>query len=263
MINESDLITLKNIKVVLIQTSHPGNIGSTARAMKTMGLRNLCLVNPKSFPDDVANAMASNAADLLESAKVVDSLQEAIADCHVVIGSSARHERSLSWDVFAPRRCGEVVADLLTKEGTKSKVALVFGRERTGLTNEELALCHHLVHIPTNPEYSSLNVASAVQILAYECRVGVLSDLDSGLEPKNKVAEQTDEEEIVTSNDMQGYYDQLEMLMIESEFLNPNEPRFLMSRIRRLYGRIQISRSELNILRGILSSFQKIMTKDR
>lgn len=263
MISKSGYTKLKNIRVVLIQTSHPGNIGSAARAMKTMGLSDLCLVSPKSFPDDVANTMASNAEDLLESAIVVDSLQDAIGDCHLVIGSSARHERSLSWDVFDPRRCGEVVADVILQKGRQGKVALVFGRERTGLTNEELALCHHLVHIPTNPDYSSLNVASAVQILAYECRVGLLSNIALNKKQLDETVNHSKDEEIVTSNDMQGYYDQLEKLMIESQFLDPNEPRFLMTRLRRLYGRISISRSELNILRGMLSSFKKTISKNK
>lgn len=244
----------KNIKVVLVHTSHPGNIGSTARAMKTMGLSDLCLVSPKHFPDEQANTMASSAEDVLENTTVVDSLSDAIADCQLVIGSSARCERSLSWDVFDPRRCGEIVAEEVTKN---KKVALVFGRERTGLTNEELSLCHHLVHIPTNPDYSSLNVASAVQILSYECRVSLL-DGKSANESDIKVEQG---EEIVTSKDMQGYYDHLEQLMIESEFLDPKEPRLLMSRLRRLYGRLQISRSEMNILRGILVAFSKRINK--
>jgi len=243
---------LNNIKVVLVHTSHPGNIGSAARAMKTMGFSDLCLVSPKSFPDEQANTMASSAEDLLDNATVVDTLQDAIADCQLVIGTSARSERSLSWNVFEPRRCGEVVNDELIKNN-EAKVALVFGRERTGLTNEELSFCHHLVHIPTNPDYSSLNVASAVQILAYECRVSLLAEKNT----KEADSKEEQGEEIVNSKDMQGYYDHLEKLMIEAEFLDPEEPRLLMSRLRRLYGRLQISRSEMNILRGMLVAFSK------
>jgi len=261
MINALDDTGLDNIKVVLIETSHPGNIGSAARAMKTMGLNNLCLVNPKSFPDKQANAMASNAGDLLDAATVVGSLQAAIADCHLVIGSSARHQRSLSWDVFDSRHCGEIVAETLDSSHA-TKVALVFGRERTGLSNEELARCHHLVHIPTNPDYSSLNVASAVQILAYECRVAVmLRKKGPNNKSSAKLTDHSASEEIVTTKDMQGYYDQLQDLMIETGFLDPDEPRLLMSRLRRLYGRLRISRSELNILRGILTAFQKAIIK--
>jgi len=253
--------SFNNIKVVLVHTSHPGNIGSAARAMKTMDLNNLCLVSPKSFPDKQANTMASSAEDILGNATVVDSLQDAIADCQLVIGSSARSERSLSWSVFDSRQCGEVVAEEIAKN-KKAKVALVFGRERTGLTNEELSFCHHLVHIPTNPDYSSLNVASAVQILAYECRVSVLAEnVISETETNETQAKKEQGEEIVTSKDMQGYYDHLEQLMIETEFLDPKEPRLLMSRLRRLYGRLQISRSEMNILRGILVAFSKRINK--
>lgn len=261
MINALGDTGLNNIKVVLIETSHPGNIGSTARALKTMGLSNLCLVKPKSFPDKQANVMASNAADLLDAVTVVGSLQAAIADCHMVIGSSARHERSLSWDVFDSRRCGELVAETLTKSKLV-KVALVFGRERTGLNNEELSYCHHLVHIPTNPEYSSLNLASAVQILAYECRVALLASEKGPINNHaSEIMDVFNEEEIVTTKDMQGYYDQLQDLMVETGFLDPEEPRLLMPRLRRLYGRLHIRRSELNILRGILSAFQKAISK--
>ena len=244
---------LDNIRVVLIETSHSGNIGSAARAMKTMGLSDLCLVNPKSFPDEQADALASNAKDVLESATVVDSLQDALADFHQVIGSSARFERSLSWDVCDSRRCGEIVAETVGSN-SKARVALVFGRERTGLTNEELAFCQHLVHIPTNPDYSSLNLASAVQILAYECRIGMLSSVNT---------DHVEDEPIVTSKEMQGYYEQLEELMIQTGFLDPQQPRLLMPRLRRLYGRIRVNRSELNILRGILSSFKKHMSNDK
>ena len=237
-------MSLSNIRIVLIQTSHPGNIGSAARAMKTMGLSDLCLVNPAQFPDPQAEAMASGADDLLAAATVVDSLSAAIADCQIVIGTSARSQRTLRWVISEPRECG-VIASQHTGVG---KVALVFGRERTGLTNEELELCHQLVHIPSNPDYSSLNVASAVQILSYECRV---AHLDSA----KKLGEASLDEEIVSAGDMEGFYTQLEKLMIETEFLNPDNPRYLMRRIRRLYGRIQVTRSELNLLRGSLSAF--------
>jgi len=237
-------MSLSNIRIVLIQTSHPGNIGSTARAMKTMGLSDLCLVSPKRFPDDEANVMSSNAEDILESAVVVDDLQQAIADCNVVIGTSARHERNLRWDTFEPRHCGEFVGECLAES---KKVAIVFGRERSGLTNEELSMCHHLVHIPTNPDYSSLNVASAVQILSYECRVGA-QDIKA-------VSHELDEE-IISADDMEGFYQHLEAALVEVEFLDPENPRYLMPRLRRMYGRIKVTRSELSLLRGMLSAFQ-------
>lgn len=237
-------MSLSNIRIVLIQTSHPGNIGSTARAMKTMGLSDLCLVKPKQFPSPEANVMSSNAEDILENAVVVDTLQQAIANCHVVIGTSARHERNLQWDTFDPRHCGEFVGECLAEN---KKVALVFGRERSGLTNEELSMCHHLVHIPTNPDYSSLNVASAVQILSYECRVGA-----KDIKPLSHAID----EEIISAEDMEGFYQHLEKALIEVEFLDPDNPRYLMPRLRRMYGRIRVTRSELSLLRGMTSAFQ-------
>lgn len=237
-------MSLSNIRIVLIQTSHPGNIGSTARAMKTMGLSDLHLVNPAHFPDPQANVMASNADDILADATVVENLQQALADCHRVIGTSARHQRTLAWETFNPRHCGEFVAKQLAQN---KKVALVFGRERTGLTNEELSLCHHLVHIPTNPDYSSLNIASAVQLLSYECRV---ASVDIPL-PSNGV-----DEEIISADDMEGFYQHLEKALIEVEFLDADNPRYLMPRLRRMYGRIEVTRSELSLLRGMLSAFQ-------
>jgi len=236
--------TLANIRIVLIQTSHPGNIGSAARAMKTMGLSDLYLVNPKSFPDDQAVTMSSNATDILDNAKLVDSVQDALVDCHLVLGTSARQERSLRWNVLEPRECGEQ----LVKQAQTGKVAVLFGRESSGLTNDELALCHHLVHIPTNSDYSSLNLASAVQILSYECRVASQS---------NKAMTKDEYVEVVTADAMEGYYKHLETAMIEAEFLDPENPKHLMTRLRRLYGRVKVTPSELNILRGMLSSFQK------
>lgn len=236
--------TLANIRIVLIQTSHPGNIGSAARAMKTMGLSELYLVKPKVFPDDQAVAMSSNATDILDNATVVESLNDALIDCHLVVGTSARSERTLKWDILEPRKCSEQ----LVEKASKGKVAIIFGRESSGLTNDELAMCQHLVHIPTNPEYSSLNVASAVQIMSYECRVALLAD-------SNEV-DDVSEEEVVTANVMEGYYQHLETAMIESKFLDPENPKHLMTRLRRLYGRIGVTPSEINILRGMLKSFQ-------
>lgn len=249
--------TLANIRVVLIHTSHPGNIGSAARAMKTMGLSDLYLVSPKSFPDAQAVAMSSSATDVLDKAVVVDTLQEAIADCQLVVGASARHERSLSWNIQDSRECGE----LLANQARDNKVAVVFGRESSGLTNEELAQCQHLLHIPANSEYSSLNVASAVQIISYECRMAWLNH------QKNKsLSDETLNDEAgvnavsvesVTANEMEGYYKHLETVMIKSGFLDPENPKHLMKRLRRIYGRINLERSELNILRGMLSAFNK------
>ena len=247
-------MSLSNIRIVLIQTSHPGNIGAAARAMKTMGLSDLCLVSPVKYPDPQADAMAAGADDILSGAKVVSTLSEAVADCQHIIGTSARSQRTLQWRLLDPRTCGEFAA----KSAQTQKVAIVFGRERTGLTNEELELCHQLVHIPSNPDYSSLNVASAVQILSYESRVGYLALTDSAdTQPETQEADaETLGEEIVSAADMDGFYQQLEALMVETEFLNPDDPRYLMRRMRRMYGRINVTRSELNLLRGSLSAFK-------
>ena len=241
--------TLDNIRIVMIHTSHPGNIGAAARAMKVMGLSDLCLVNPKTFPDDQANAMSANATDILENANVVSTLAEAIADCQLVVGSSARHERTLSWDIQDSRECGETIV----QQATKSKVALLFGRESSGLTNDELAVCQHLVHIPTNPDYSSLNVASAVQLLAYECRIASIKDNSTS----SKKTEKEQEDEWVTSEEIDGFFQHLKQVMEEVDFLDPENPRHLMTRLRRLYSRSSMTRSELNIQRGFLSAIQK------
>ena len=244
--------TLANIRVVLIHTSHPGNIGSTARAMKTMGLSELYLVKPKLFPDEQAVAMSSNATDILEKAVVVETMQQAIADCQLVVGASARHERTLSWDIQDARSSGK----FLVKQARHSKVAIVFGRESSGLSNDELALCQHLLHIPTNPQYSSLNVAAAVQIISYECRVAWLAQLAQ--DEKSEISEGSDNDNNkVTAKEMEGYYQHLEAAMTSSGFLDPNNPKHLMVRLRRIYARIRLERSELNILRGMLSAFQK------
>jgi len=241
--------TLANIRIVLIYTSHPGNIGSAARAMKTMGLSELYLVNPKSFPDKQAVAMSSNATDILDNAVVVETLQEAIADCQLVVGASARHERSLSWNIQNSRECGELLVD----QAENNQVAIIFGRESSGLSNDELAQCQHLLYIPANPHYSSLNVASAVQIISYECRMAWLARQDN----KKKLSKNRERENIATTREMEGYYKHLETVMIDSGFLDPKNPKHLMTRLRRIYGRIHLDRSELNILRGMLVAFQK------
>jgi len=244
--------TLANIRIILIETSHPGNIGSAARAMKTMGLSQLYLVKPKSFPDEQAIAMSANATDILDNAIVVETLADALTGCQLVVGSSARHARTLSWEVVNPRECAQKTIQL----ASKNNVALVFGRESSGLTNKELALCHYLVHIPTNPDYSSLNVASAVQILSYECRMASFDDTDKAID-SNLISPPNNNQELVTADDMESYYQQLEATLIAVNFLDPSNPRYLMIRLRRLYNRIRLTRSELNILRGVLSAFQK------
>jgi len=245
-----------NIRIVLINTSHPGNIGSAARAMKTMGFTSLYLVEPKLFPHDKATEMASYAVDILQQAVVVSTLDEAIADCSFVMGTSARF-RTVPWPLMSPR---EVAAQAI-REAQAHKIAVLFGREQTGLTNEELNRCHYHVHIPANPEYSSLNIAAAVQVLAYELRM-------AGLELNNQLKQETapilgpESQEywdyrLATAEEMESFYGHLQKALIGIEFLNPEAPRKLMMRLRRLFNRARPDMMEINILRGMLSAVEK------
>ncbi len=233
---------LTNIRIVLVNTSHPGNIGSVARAMKTMGLRDLFLVDPDKFPHPKADEMASNAVDVLQHAVRVSSLEEAIVDCSLVVGTSAR-SRTIPWPMLTPRELGEKAV----AESANAKVAIVFGREDSGLTNEELQKCHYHVQIPANPEYNVLNIAAAVQVIAYEIYVAS--------------AQQTEAQEwdypFATVEAMEGFYQHLEKVMIEIDFLNPQVPRQLMARLRRLFNRARPDVMEMNILRGILGAVEK------
>nr|WP_110690410.1 RNA methyltransferase [Thiofilum flexile] len=238
---------LDNLCIVMVQTSHPGNIGAAARAMKTMGVSDLRLVQPKDFNSPQTKAMASGADSILESAKHTATLHEALADCQIVIGTSARSERSLAWPQLVARECGEFVASQLTGQ----KVALVFGRERTGLTNEELAQCQYLTHIPMAVDYYSLNIAAAIQLYCYECSQAVRA-----LDALPNVQVEGLGEPLATGAQLEGLYEHLEQTLVEVRYLDPDNPRLLMSRLRRLFGRTHLTQSELNILRGILAAFQ-------
>ena len=235
------------IKIVLVNTSHPGNIGATARAMKNMGLSRLALVNPVEFPSGVAVGRAASALDVLEQAEVVNTLGEAIADCALVIGSSAR-SRSLPWPMLTP----EQSAAKLVKESQSAQVALVFGREDSGLNNEELQLCHFHVQIPASPEYSSLNLAAAVMVLCYEIRRAVLRDEEAD----DKAEDEYWDQERATVEHVKYFYEHLERVLIEIDFHDPDNPRQLMQRMRRLFGRVRIDAMEMNILRGILTNIE-------
>lgn len=246
-----------NIRIVLINTSHPGNIGSAARAMKTMGFYSLYLVEPKLFPHDKAREMASYAVDVLEQAKVVGSLDEAIRDCSFVIGTSARM-RTIPWPLLSPRE----VAGRAMIEAKSYPVALLFGREQTGLTNEELNRCHFHVHIPTNPDYSSLNIAAAVQVLTYELRTAGLMQaadpkVESALTSQGPESEDYWDYRLATAEEMEGFYGHLQETLVGINFLNPDAPRKLMTRLRRLFNRARPDQMEVNILRGLLSAVQK------
>jgi tRNA (cytidine32/uridine32-2'-O)-methyltransferase len=233
---------LKNIRIILVNTSHPGNIGSVARAMKTMGLKELYLVAPLQYPHNKAIEMASNAVDVLEGAAVVENLDQAISGCGLVVGASAR-SRTIPWPMLSPRELGEKAL----QESQHHKVAILFGQEQSGLTNEELHRCNFHVHIPSNPEYSSLNLAAAVQVIAYELRVAALQ---ASQEP------QAWDYDYATAEAMQSFYEHLEKVLIDIQFLNPKAPRQLMTRLRRLFNRARPDVMELNILRGILGAIK-------
>jgi tRNA (cytidine32/uridine32-2'-O)-methyltransferase len=235
---------LERTRIVLVNTSHPGNIGSTARAMKTMGLTTLYLVQPQDYPHPKALEMAVGADDVLANAIVVDTLDEAIADCTLVIGASARM-RTIPWPMLTPREMAEKVK----QEAPGSQTAILFGREKSGLTNEELHRCHLHVHIPANPDYSSLNISAAVQVIAYELRV-------ASLDVASLVTDDWDYR-LATGDEMEKFFNHLQEVLIEIDFLKLNAPRQLMTRLRRLFLRTRPDVMEMNILRGMLTAVQE------
>ena len=240
------LAALDRIRIVLSHPSHPGNIGGTARAMKTMGLSRLVLVNPVSFPDPVADARASGAGDILAAARVVGSLQEALSDTVFAAALTARR-RELSLPVADARAGAAQVVDW-TAQG---EVALVFGNETSGLSNEEVALCQLPVTVPTNPAFSSLNLAAAVQILCYELRLAAGARLPPPI----------GESVAATFEEVEHFHAHLERTMVEVEFFDPANPRRLLPRLRRLFGRVHLQREEVAILRGFLTAVAKKITK--
>ena len=237
-----------SIRIVLVGTTHPGNIGAVARAMKNMGLGDLYLVKPKVFPHADATARASGASDILERARVVDSLDEALVDCVYVAGASAR-SRTINWPSMGPRDC----AERMIRENANGPVACVFGPEKSGLNNEDLDRCHTLLTIPTDPGFSSLNLAMAVQVFVYEVRVA--SMLDEG--PVFDV-----EAPPATSDEMERFYEHLENVLRDIRFLDPDNPRHLMRRLRRLFIRARPDKNEVNILRGILTAIDRTRRDD-
>ncbi len=247
------IVSLQNIRVVLVNTSHAGNIGGAARAMKNMGLSRLVLVDPEDFPSPNAVARASGATDILDSARVVATLEEALAGCSLVLGTSAR-DRRIPWPLLDPRECASVSVEQSAGGG---EAALVFGREYAGLTNEELQRCQYHVHIPSDPQFSSLNLAAAVQVLTYEVRMAWLAA--EGRPTKVEKLETTAmlDAQPVTVDELENYFGHLERTLVDIGFLDPTKPRHLMPRLRRLYGRSGISKLEMNILRGILTETQK------
>jgi len=237
-------IMLDNVRIVLVNTSHTGNIGSVARAMKTMGLSDLVLVDPVKEPDSHASALAAGATDILGNARIVSELKDAISDCGLAVAASAR-SRTLSWPMLDPRECGKKVV----VEGKQHKVALVFGRENSGLTNEELQQCQFHVHIPANPDYSSLNLAMAVQTLSYEVRMNFLEVQQSQFESLDV--------EYPNSEQLEGFYTHLEEALTKTGFIVKQHPGQVMTKLRRLFNRARPEAHELNILRGIMTSITK------
>jgi tRNA (cytidine32/uridine32-2'-O)-methyltransferase len=246
----------ERLRIVLVGTQHPGNIGSAARAMKTMGIQRLVLVAPLQFPHPEAYALAAGANDLLEAAVRVETLAEAVADCRLVLGCTARSRR-IALEEWHPR---QAAARSLAVVQTGDQAALVFGRERTGLENEELQLCHAAVHIPANPDYSSLNVAAAVQVLAYELRVAWSDALAEGSSAPVGVSK-TDAgrtEPLATHAELEGFFSQLAETLDAIDFHKGRTPATAMRKFRRLFLRADLDSRDLRLLRGLLADAKRM-----
>ena len=252
---------LEHVRIVMVNTTLPANIGSALRAMKTMGLSKLVLVAPKTYPHPDIDALAAGAQDLIEKIEIVDTLEQAIQDCHLVFGASAR-SRTIPWPLLDVRPAAKEALQAATQQ---QNIAIVFGREDRGLTNEELALANYHLTIPVNPEYGVLNVAQAIQVICYELRMAALEQNtqqttivpDDHMQLKQQQSMEWDEP-LVTQKQMEEFYPHLEKMLTEIEFLDPNNPRLLPLRLRRLFGRIQLDRMEYHLLRGIFSRVQAL-----
>ena len=247
-----------NIRIVLVETSHPGNIGAVARAMKNMCLQSLYLVRPKQYPDSHAMARSSGAIDVLNNAVVCDSLSEALSDCRLVIAASAR-SRSISW----PTTTAPEAAQKLINSGMQAPVALVFGREDRGLNNEELDLCNFMVQLPANPEFSSLNIAAAVQVFSYEVRKTFLAG-QASQRPSSSLASQSTELDMedrpASSINLKRLFDHLETTLVQVDFMPAHRTRTLMRKLMRFFHKSQITEEEVSIFRGILTELQRLST---
>ena len=241
---------LARIRVVLSHPRHPGNIGAVARAMKAMGLSKLVLVNPRQFPDAEATTRATGAADLLESARVCASLDEALAGTVFVAALSARLR-----EVGPPSATARTGAVELLARAAEGEVAIVFGNETSGLANDEVMRCDRLLTIPTSAEFSSLNLGSAVQLLSYELRVAALGDTL----PQTRAT--PFESPPATREEVEGFFGQLERAMVGSGFMDPAQPKRLVPKLRRMFGRAGLEKDEVNILRGLLSALNPASSK--
>jgi TrmH family RNA methyltransferase len=234
--------TSHSIRFVLVATSHPGNLGASARAMKTMGLEQLVLVRPVQYPHAEATSLASGADDLLVRARVVQTVSEAVADCGLVLGTTCRPRARYRWPALTPRAAAaRAVAELAA-----TSVAVLFGPERTGLSNDELALCHALVHIPANPDYDSLNLAQAVQVLAYEFH----------LARGNPAVPRMREAEPAPVAELERLYAHIDEVLREVDFTDRRGGPHLLKRLERIFARAELDRTEVNILRGLLTAVQ-------
>lgn len=234
---------LDNIRIVLSHTSHPGNIGAAARAMKTMGLRSLYLINPRSFPDKEAEARAANAKEILSNARICANINDALDGTSIAAAISAR-PRGLSHDVFNSRQGAQEIISY----ARENPVALFFGAESSGLTTAEVSKCQMTVHIPANPDYSSLNLASAVQVMSYELRMALPEIYQHTPQSSN----------LASFNDVELFFRHLEQVMVASKFLNPEKPKRLMQRVRRLFSRARLEKEEVKFLRGFLNALDKM-----
>ncbi len=237
------MINLQNIKIILVETTHPGNIGAVARAMKNMCLDNLALVNPQCTVGEVAFARSAGAHTVLDKSQRFDNLQQAVADCHVVFGTSARI-RSMPMPFVTPEQaCNEI-----SNKEKDIKVAIVFGREHSGLTNDEMDCCHYALTIPTNENFSSLNLGAAVQVVSYEL-LKHSQDASTAI-PKNEI-------ERASMSELQGFIEHLEKTLVDIDFLDPENPKLLMKRLTQLSMRQQLTQNEVSIFRGILTAINK------
>ena len=249
---------LSHVRIVMVNTTLPANIGSALRAMKTMGLSKLVLVAPKTYPHPDINALAAGAADLIDQIEIVARLEDAIQDCQLVFGTSAR-SRTIPWPLLDARPAAEKSLHAVVKQ--QQEIAIVFGREDRGLTNEELAMANYHVTIPVNDDYGVLNVAQAIQVICYEMRMASLQlieqpqDTQATMQVTESKSMQWDEP-LVTHDQMQQFYPHLEKMLAEIEFMDPKNPRLLPLRLRRLFGRIQLDTMEYHLLRGIFTRVQ-------
>ncbi|MBT5293778.1 MAG: RNA methyltransferase [Cellvibrionales bacterium] len=248
---------VRDVRMVLVNPSHPGNIGGAARAMKTMAVNQLVLVSPRNYPDPRAVWRAAGARDLLESAIIVETLDDALADCDLIVGTSAR-DRRIPWPLVDAHECAKKIYE----EPQSSKIAILFGREDRGLKNEELNRCHLHVHVPTSDAYSSLNLAMAVQILSYELRMRSLQVDDSQPNPVVDTTDQWDEP-FASGADVERFHEHLAQTLVDIDFFDPDQPKQLLTRLRRLFVRVRLDRMEINILRGILSTVQEKVKRNK